>query len=367
MEAYWHTAHRTKTKAECFTVEQSELLTFHAKLQTDGPGNFGTKEKEHSNYPIVVAIISWFIRFCQWEAQQAAAPAANFTLVQLPPHNDSEEGPASVRVQDFNRWMLPHVRADATHTYETLLSKLQSTLAGLLFHQFQRDGTPAPVAHKYMYWTRWDEQLLKPRLAELLRAEKEARSTQQNRDIQGKSVGKTLSDEQVAALLNTKCHQSRLHLNDHLASQAQMATQIACANRGVRERRKQLVCITSMPLRAKEVEILSGPCKDYLQHKIGMVVDAVHGDKPRTGGDKSYKADMFVVDTLFRKEDVQLCPVWRLCQYLRRRSLMPGLSLDEHLESQQQLLDFLDAPLYRTSTGCAYYGGKLGSDMDAMK
>ena len=39
----------------------------------------------------------------------------------------------------------------------------------------------------------------------------------------------------------------------------------------------------------------------------------------------------------------------------------------EHLESQQQLLDFLDAPLYRTSTGSSYYEGKLGSDMDAMK
>ena len=141
------------------------------------------------------------------------------------------------------------------------------------------------------------------------RTAQEGRSTQQNRDIQAKSVGKTLSDEQVAALQNTKCHQSRLHLNDHLASQAQMAIQSACANRGVRERRKQLVCITGMPLRAKEVEVLSGPCADYLQHKIGMIVDAIHGDKPRTGGDKTYKADLFVVDALFRKEDVQLCPL----------------------------------------------------------
>ncbi|CAL8462383.1 g1916 [Coccomyxa elongata] len=144
--------------------------------------------------------------------------------------------------------MLLHVQAEAPNTYVTLLDKPPSTLAGLLFHQLQRDGTPASVAQKYMYWI-------------------------------------------------------RLHLNDHLASQAQMATQIACANQGVRERRKQLVCITSMPLRAKEVELLSGPCADYLQHKIGMIVDAVHGDKPRA---------------------------------------------------------------HRTSTGSGYYEGKLGSDMVAM-
>lgn len=53
-----------KTKAECFTVEQRiAFYPIHAKLQTDGPGDFGTKEKEHSNFRVVVAIICWFIRF----------------------------------------------------------------------------------------------------------------------------------------------------------------------------------------------------------------------------------------------------------------------------------------------------------------
>ncbi|CAL8469018.1 g8559 [Coccomyxa elongata] len=59
---------------------------------------------------------------------------------------------------------------------------------------------------------------------------------------------------------------------------------LVCGNRGVKERRKVLICITSKPVRAKEVEILKGPCMQHLRHKVGMVVNATHGDKPRIGG-----------------------------------------------------------------------------------
>lgn len=114
----------------------SARYTIMSQRPRDGPGNFGAKEKEHSSYCIVVAIISWFIELCQRKAQQAAAPATIFSLVQLPPENDSDEGPASISVQDFYRWMPPHVKADATHTYEALLDKMPSNLAGLLFLQF---------------------------------------------------------------------------------------------------------------------------------------------------------------------------------------------------------------------------------------
>lgn len=34
------------------------------------------------------------------------------------------KGRLHVRVQDFYRWMLPHVQADATHSYERVLHKM---------------------------------------------------------------------------------------------------------------------------------------------------------------------------------------------------------------------------------------------------
>lgn len=162
-------------------------------------------------------------------------------------------------------------------------------------------------------------------------------------------------------------YQCRLHLNDHLASQAMLAIILHCGNRGVRERRKKLICITSKCVRDKEAQILKGPCTQYLRQKVGMVVDAIHGDKPRIGGDRSTMDALFSVDALFRKENVLECPVWKLAQYLRHRSLMPGLSLWSNLGSQQRLLGYLDAPLYLTSHGSAYPRRKLLEDLDSMK
>ena len=98
-----------------------------------------------------------------------------------------------------------------------------------------------------------------------------------------------------------------------------------------------------------------------------MVVDAIHGDKPRKKEDRSIMPALFSVDGLFRKENVLECPLWRLAQYLRHRSLMPGLSLGSNLCSQQQLLNYLDAPLYLTSHGSAYPKKRLLEDLDSMK
>ncbi|CAL8463155.1 g2689 [Coccomyxa elongata] len=358
-----------RSREECFQVTQSELQVFHGQLQKDRPHSFKPKgtTSGDKNYSYVVHIISWWTQFCEHEAVLAGA-AANYTLVQTPPDDSRQEKEASSRLQRFYEWMLPRVKSRTKNTHECILDKFDSTFKGLLFMQFQREGTPADVREKYMYWKAVDEDHLKPRRSELRRACKQGKADPVKTDIQGRSVGKTVTDDYVSLILNTQHYQSRLQLSDHLASQAQLAIILVCGNRGVRERRKKLICIISKIVRAKEIEILPAcNCVQHLRQKVGMVVDVTHGDKPRTAGDMSLKRALFLADGLFRKENVPECPLWKLAQYLRHRSLMPGLSLGSNLGSQQQLLDYLDAPLYLTSTGCAYRRDKLLEDLDMMK
>ncbi|CAL8461819.1 g1350 [Coccomyxa elongata] len=356
-----------RSKAECFQVTKTELQVFHGQLQKDRPHSFKSKGQPGNNYTYVVHIISWWTQFCEYEAGLAGAPVANYTLVQTPSDDNRQEKDASSRLQRFYGWMLPHVKSRTKNTHDCLLRKFDSTFKGLLFMQFQREGTPADVREKYMYWKAMDEDHLKPRRSELKRACKQGKADPAKTDIQGKSVCKTVTDDHVSLILNTQHYQTRLQLNNHLASQAHLAIILMCGNRGVRERRKKLICITSKIVRAKEIEILKGPCVQHLRQKVGMVADVTTGDKPRTAGDASLKRALFSIDGLFRKENVLECPVWKLAQYLRHRSLMPGLSLGSNLDSQQQLLNYLDAPLYLTSTGIAYPTGKLMEDLDRMK
>ena len=172
--------------------------------------------------------------------------------------------------------------------------------------QFQCEGTPADVKEKWTSWKQVENDQLKPRRDELRRVNRQARADPVKTDIQGKSDGKTVTDDYVSLILNTEHYQCALQLNDHLASQAQMAIILVCGNTGVRERRKKLICITSKPVREKEMEILKGPCVQTL----GMVVDATHGDNPRSAGNRTLKFVLFSADALFRKDNVLQCPVW---------------------------------------------------------
>ncbi|CAL8465962.1 g5498 [Coccomyxa elongata] len=353
-----------RSKEECFQVTKAELQIFHSQLQKDRPHSF---KSEGQMCWLVAHVINWWTQYCEHEAGLAGAPAANYTLVQTPPDDSRQEKTASSRLQRFYEWMLPHVQSRATNTHHGILDKFETTFRGLLFMQFQREGTPADVKEKWTYWKQVDIDQLKPRRDALRRVNRQARADPVKTDIQGKPVGKTVTDDYVSLILNTQHYQCRLQLNDHLASQAQLAVILVCGNRGVRERRKKLICVTSKPVREKEMEILKGPCVQHLRQKVGMVVDATHGDKPRSAGDRTLKLAMFSVDGLFRKENVLQCPVWKLAQYLRHRSLMPGLSLESNLCSQQQLLNYLDAPLYLTSTGAAYANRKLLDHLDIMK
>lgn len=234
-------------------MTQPELQVFHSQLQKDRPHSFKS-HGESGRHRLVVHTISWWIQFCEHEANLAGTPVANYTMVETPPDDSRGEKEASSRLQRFYMWMLPHVQQKTVNTHESVLDKFDSTFKGLLFMQFQREGTPADIKEKYMYWKAVDDDHLKARKSDLKRASKQARADPTKTDIQGKSVGKTVTDDYVSLILNTQHYQCRLQLNDHLASQAQLAIILVCGNRGVRERRKKLICITSKPVRDMEME-----------------------------------------------------------------------------------------------------------------
>ncbi|CAL8464807.1 g4342 [Coccomyxa elongata] len=220
-----------RSRAECFQVTQPELQVFHKQLQKDRSEGF--KPPGSANHGLVVHILSWWTQFCNYEALQAKAPVANYTLVQTPPDDSRQEREASSRLQRFYAWMLPHVQKRTKFTNEAVLDKFTSTFAGLLFMQFQREGTPADIKEKYSYWKSVDEDQLRPRKTELRGAHKQARADAVTTDIHGMSVCKTVTDDYVSLILNTQHYQCRLQLHNHLASQTMLAIILMCGNRGV--------------------------------------------------------------------------------------------------------------------------------------
>lgn len=66
--------------------------------------------------------------------------------------------------------------------------------------QFQREGTPADIKEKYMYWKAVDDDHLKAQKSDLKRACQLARADPVKTDIQGRSVGKTGTDEYISKI-----------------------------------------------------------------------------------------------------------------------------------------------------------------------
>ena len=156
-----------------------------------------------------------------------------------------------------------------------------------------------------------------------------------------------------------------MQLMDLLASQGQMACANHCANRAVREARKQLIGLTSERISVLDVSSVTGECRKHLKRRFGVIVDDDNGDKAAKS-DSPYKSKRYSLDDYCRRKDVRECPVFKISRYLRCRSIQPGESLDDHLGSRDELMSYLDRSLWVTARGAPYLR-KLGRDIRVLE
>ncbi|CAL8470586.1 g10128 [Coccomyxa elongata] len=371
MPSYWDAAYGWTIKPldECFYLTKEQLLDLHKQLYTEDPERYKppTSDTEQCRpYRIDRHIINHWIGFCEWEHNQDTSRPLNYSLI-LPPLKTSAM-PHQRVLQFYKDYLLPLVRAGEKLTFGSILNRLRTFLSGLLDRQFKQPGVPWEVYAQYAWTEQFNSnvELYGDSMKKAMHANRAKKSKSASNCMQQRSVGKVIEHERLTAMLAIMPTESSMPQLTLLASQAQIASCAFGANRSVKEGCKTLYCLTSEPIRQLELETVTGVCAPHMRYKIGHIFDTVRGDK-RKRGQTETKESQFAVEDYFREQQVEECPIWRLCRYLRCRMHLPGMRLDDHLHSRESLEGFLDSPLYISSDGAGFGSGKLRHRMQRLE
>jgi hypothetical protein len=286
----------------------------------------GRLEKEQT-FTINANIVQRFIQFVEETTTEASRSLGknmepNYTLCMVP---EKDQIPADNKwLQEFFKWLHDkHARggAERKNINPHLWKRLKPVLTDLLHCQLE--NYPAKY-HGLRNLSAEDERVLKHYFDECAKID-EQRKTSDKSDL-ASGPGKLLTRQEVRDMADVP--EKRL-----LVHQAIMLLQYQMGKRNVRMLRLKMANQMVAHLSDEQKRQLTGTTKDLAAFAVVVTMD----------GDKNGCVTVRL-DGMMRRQDVRLCAVSRLAEYLRWRHLHNPI--ERYLDTPDTLKSFLDDALF---------------------